>query len=81
MTTEAMGRLSASPPWSSGLSRKSPTVAPRGRVRINVAQNSEPQNIRPEIGRCNHRQSDAKCKCPAHVSEPRICNPITESSS
>src|SRR3954463_7314489 len=39
MTTEAKGRLRASPPWLTGLSRKSPTVAPRGRVRMKAAQN------------------------------------------
>jgi hypothetical protein len=33
-TAEAMGRLKLSPPWLTGLSRKSPTVAPSGRVRI-----------------------------------------------
>jgi len=37
-TTEASGRLIASPPLASGLSRKSPTVAPSGRVRMNAAQ-------------------------------------------
>ena len=40
MTAEASGRLSARPPWLTGLSRKSPTVAPSGRVRMNAAQNS-----------------------------------------
>jgi hypothetical protein len=39
MTEEAMGRLSARPPWSTGLSRKSPTVAPSGRVKMKAAQN------------------------------------------
>jgi hypothetical protein len=37
---DASGRLKARPPWSLGLSRKSPTVAPSGRVRMNAAQNS-----------------------------------------
>jgi hypothetical protein len=40
MTTEASGRLKASPPSLTGLSRKSPMVAPRGRVRMKAAQNS-----------------------------------------
>src|SRR5690348_7009982 len=31
---EAKGRLNARPPWLVGLSRKSPTVAPRGRVNM-----------------------------------------------
>jgi hypothetical protein len=39
ITTEARGRLSASPPSLLGLSRKSPTVAPSGRVRMKAAQN------------------------------------------
>src|ERR1700681_3947666 len=40
MTAEASGRLKARPPSLMGLSRKSPTVAPNGRVRMNAAQNS-----------------------------------------
>jgi hypothetical protein len=36
---DAVYRLSASPPWSSGLSRKSPTVAPSGRVSTKAVQN------------------------------------------
>jgi hypothetical protein len=32
--------LKARPPWSLGLSRKSPTVAPSGRVRMNAAENN-----------------------------------------
>jgi hypothetical protein len=39
MTAEAIGRLNAKPPSLTGLSRKSPTVAPSGRVRIKAAQN------------------------------------------
>ena len=39
MTAEAIGRLSAMPPSLRGLSRKSPTVAPSGRVRMKAAQN------------------------------------------
>ena len=38
-TAEASGRLKSSPPLATGLSRKSPTVAPSGRVRMNAAQN------------------------------------------
>ena len=41
MTAEASGRLSAMPPSLRGLSRKSPTVAPSGRVRMNAAQNKK----------------------------------------
>jgi len=33
------GRLKARPPAVTGLSMKSPTVAPRGRVRMNATQN------------------------------------------
>src|SRR5580658_7743049 len=36
----ASGRLRARPPAFAGLSRKSPTVAPSGRVRMKAAQNS-----------------------------------------
>jgi hypothetical protein len=40
ITAEAIGRLRANPPCSRGLSRKSPKVAPSGRVRMNAVQNS-----------------------------------------
>ena len=40
------GRLKASPPASMGLSRKSPITAPRGRVRMNAAQNKAVYEIR-----------------------------------
>jgi hypothetical protein len=39
MIAEAIGRLKFKPPLAIGLSRKSPTVAPSGRVRMNAAQN------------------------------------------
>ena len=39
MTSDARGRLRLSPPFLMGLSSKSPTVAPSGRVRMNAAQN------------------------------------------
>src|SRR5437588_9515876 len=45
MTADAIGRLNARPPWFTGLSRKSPTVAPSGRVRMNAAQNSVTRDI------------------------------------
>jgi hypothetical protein len=38
-------RLKLSPPWLTGLSRKSPTVAPSGRVRINAVQKSVTREI------------------------------------
>ena len=41
MTADAIGRLNAMPPSLRGLSRKSPTVAPSGRVRIKAAQNKK----------------------------------------
>src|SRR5215831_3666030 len=37
-TSDASGRLTSSPPLPIGLSRKSPRVAPSGRVRMNAAQ-------------------------------------------
>jgi len=39
-TADAVYRLSSKPPDSRGLSRRSPTVAPSGRVSTNAAQNS-----------------------------------------
>ena len=39
-TAEAIGRLSARPPSFTGLSSKSPTVAPSGRVKMKATQNS-----------------------------------------
>src|SRR6516162_8271405 len=41
ITADASGRLNARPPWLTGLSRKSPTVAPSGRVRMKALQNSD----------------------------------------
>src|ERR1700741_5119796 len=41
----AKGRLKARPPWFIGLSRKSPTVAPNGRVRMKAAQNRKTREI------------------------------------
>jgi hypothetical protein len=38
-TAEASGRLHARPPSATGLSMKSPTVAPSGLVRMNATQN------------------------------------------
>ena len=40
MIPDASGRLKFKPPALTGLSRKSPTVAPNGRVRMNAAQKS-----------------------------------------
>jgi hypothetical protein len=45
MTAEAIGRLEAIPPSLMGLSRKSPIVAPSGRVRIKAAQNRKTREI------------------------------------
>src|SRR5438045_4967754 len=45
MTADAIGRLSAGPPAFTGLSRKSPTVAPSGLVRMNAAQKRTTRDI------------------------------------
>ena len=39
-TADTGGQLQLSPPSLTGLSRKSPTVAPSGRVRMNAVQNN-----------------------------------------
>ena len=44
--TEASGRLKSSPPLPWGLSRKSPTVAPKGRVRMKAAQKRAGREMR-----------------------------------
>lgn len=41
ITPVARGRLKATPLSSTGLSSKSPTVAPRGRVRMSATQNKD----------------------------------------
>ena len=41
ITAEAIGRLKAKPPSLTGLSRKSPTVAPSGRDRMKAGQNKK----------------------------------------
>jgi hypothetical protein len=45
ITADASGRLIARPPWFIGLSRKSPTVAPNGRVRMKAAQNNSTRDM------------------------------------
>ena len=45
ITADAMGRLKARPPSLTGLSRKSPTVAPSGLVRIKAAQNKKTRDV------------------------------------
>ena len=45
MIAEAIGRLNARPPSLTGLSRKSPTEAPSGRVRMKAAQNKKTREI------------------------------------
>ena len=42
---DAVNRLKASPPDEIGLSRKSPTTAPRGLVNTNAVQNSVVRDI------------------------------------
>jgi hypothetical protein len=46
ITAVAIGRLNARPPSVTGLSRKSPSVAPKGRVKMNAAQNSNTRDVR-----------------------------------
>lgn len=42
-TADATGRLRFKPPCEIGLSRKSPTVAPNGRVRMKLQRAGDPQ--------------------------------------
>ncbi len=44
-TTDAVYRLNARPPCANGLSRKSPTVAPSGLVRMKAAQNRSTSDL------------------------------------
>lgn len=44
-TADARNRLIAIPPVAMGLSMKSPTTAPRGRVRMNAVQKSAVREI------------------------------------
>ena len=41
----AIGRLKASPPSLTGLSKKSPSVAPSGRDRMKAAQNKNTRDM------------------------------------
>jgi hypothetical protein len=45
IAADAMGRLKFKPPLLTGLSRKSPTVAPSGRVKIKAAQNKKTRDV------------------------------------
>ena len=66
-----MGRLSASPPSLTGLSRKSPKVAPKGRVRMNAIQNKiDARNPGPEVQRRDHREGRAKTSAPPRYPSP-----------
>jgi len=50
MTADAIGRLNASPPSPTGLSRKSPTDrSKRSRENKGGPEQHDPRNIRPEI--------------------------------
>jgi len=49
MTADAIGRLDASPPSLTGLSRRSSTVGPSGRERIKAAQNKKTREAFVEI--------------------------------
>jgi len=61
ITADAIGRLKASPPLLTGLSRKSPTVAPSGCDRMKAAQNRNTREMRRRFG----------SRLPI-----RVCNPI-----
>ena len=75
----ASGRLSSRPPLASGLSRKSPTVAPSGRVRMKAAQNrSYPADARREIERGQHRQRGAEDQGAAPIAKARIGHPVAK---
>ena len=71
---------SARPPASTGLSKKSPTTAPSGRVRMNAAQNSAVcESARPEVRRGDHRQQRAEYHRGAGVTQPgRIGRPVAQ---
>ena len=83
ITTDAMGRLSAMPPWFNGLSRKSPTVAPSGRVRMNAAQNNATREmfVRVVEGR-DDDQGNRKHQRAAFVAEAgRVGHAVPERRS
>jgi hypothetical protein len=73
ITAEAAGRLSARPPWLTGLSRKSPTVAPSGRVRMKAAQNSSTRdgtvNLSGRVTRMQASGSGHWGLLPTHVTD------------
>ena len=83
ITAEATGRLSAMPPWFSGLSRKSPTVAPSGRVRMNAdPEQRDARNVRPIVKGCDDDQRNRKHQCAAFVAETcRVGDPVPERRS
>src|SRR5512147_218570 len=79
MTAEAIGRLRASPPWSSGLSRKSPRVAPSGRVRMNAAQNNRTHDT--SVQRSSDRQARGKDERSPFVAKAAgVGDPIAKGS-
>ena len=67
---DAAYRLNARPPASSGLSRKSPTTAPSGRVRMKAAQNNAVRERRVREYRATMTASKAvKTSAPPRYSE------------
>ena len=82
ITAEAIGRLKASPPWSKGLSRKSPKVAPSGRVRMKAPQNSSKRDTCPIIECRGDRQSGAEHKRSTLISETAcVGDPVAKSGA
>ena len=71
MNREASGRLKARPPWPTGLSRKSPTVAPSGRVRMNAVQNNVTLETEgPVVEGSDNSQGGAEHQCAAFIPKP-----------
>ena len=68
-TADASKRPRASPPLATGLSSKSPMVAPSGRVRMKASQNRMCGNVRVEIQSRDDQQGHAENERAALVAE------------
>ena len=77
---DVSGRLSARPPSATGLSRKSPTVAPSGRDRIKAAQNSSTrETFGPKIAERRGRKAGGEDERAAFIAEAGVVGgPVAE---
>ena len=84
MIADAIGLENANPPSCTGLSSKSPTVAPSGRVKMKAAQNNMTRDtsVRPAVKDRQDRQRGAKYHCATGIAKAgAVRRPIAKRSA